>query len=68
MWNWGCHGMQHCGQVITVNPTSKEAASRLGWEIAPTVEAAIAMGRSKQGANASVSVIHSPPIAMWHVK
>ncbi|MCY3019068.1 MAG: lactate racemase domain-containing protein [Planctomycetota bacterium] len=68
MWNWGAHGMQHCGQVIIVNPTSKQAAARLGWEIAPTVEAAIEMGRSKQGQSASISVTHCPPIGMWDVK
>lgn len=68
MWNWGAHGMQHCGQVIIVNPTSKAAAARLGWEIAPTVEAAIEMGRGKQGRTASISVVHSPPISMWEVK
>ncbi|HYG76045.1 MAG TPA: lactate racemase domain-containing protein [Planctomycetota bacterium] len=68
MWNWGCHGMQHVGQIISVNPTSRDAARQLGWEIAPTVEEAIAMGRSKHGPSASVSVVHSPPIAMWDVK
>lgn len=68
MWNWGCHGMDHCGQVISVNPTSPEAAARLGWQTAPTVEEAIAMGRSKHGPSATVSVVHSPPIAMWEVR
>jgi hypothetical protein len=68
MWNWGCHGMDHCGQVIIVNPQSREAAERLGWQIAPTVEEAIEMGKTKHGPGASVSVIHSPPIAMWDVK
>lgn len=68
MWNWGCHGMQHCGQVIAVNPVGKDAAARLGWETAPTVEAAIAMGKSKHGTSATVSVVHSPPIGMWEVK
>ncbi len=68
MWNWGCHGMDHCGQVISVNPTSTEAAARLGWLIAPTVEEAIRMGKTKHGPSATVSVIHSPPIAMWDVQ
>lgn len=68
MWNWGVHGTDHVGQVIAVNPTSPEAAAQLGWQTAPTVEAAIAMGREKQGANATVSVLHSPPIGMWDVK
>jgi hypothetical protein len=68
MWNWGSHGMEHCGQVIIVNPQSKDAAARLGWETAPTVEAAIEMARTKQGQSASISVAHCPPIAMWDVK
>ncbi|MGD0094139.1 MAG: lactate racemase domain-containing protein, partial [Planctomycetota bacterium] len=67
MWNWGAHGTQHCGQVITVNPTSPEAAARLGWQTAPTVEAALEMARSRLGQSATISVAHCPPIAMWHV-
>jgi hypothetical protein len=67
MWNWGCHGMAHCGQVIIVNPRSQVAADRLGWTTARTLDDAIAMGRDKQGAGASLSVIHSPPISMWEV-
>jgi len=65
---WGVHATDHVGQIITVNPQSPEAAAQLGWQTAPTVEAAIAMGRDRLGANASVSVLHSPPIAMWEVK
>jgi hypothetical protein len=67
MWNWGCHGRAHCGQVIIVNPRSRSAAGRLGWETAATVEEAIARGRATQGPSASVSVIHCPPISMWEV-
>jgi hypothetical protein len=68
MWNWGAHGMQHCGQVIIVNPRGPDAAQRLGWEIAPSIDEAIGMARSRQGESASISVIHSPPIAMWEVE
>ena len=68
MWNWGSHGLSHCGQVITVNPNSQEAARRLGWQTAPTLTDAIEMARDQQGRSASISVIHSPPIAMWEVK
>ena len=68
MWNWGSHGMEHCGQVIAVNPQSSEAASQLGWQTAPTVEEAIQMGRSKHGLSATVTIVHTPPIAMWDVK
>jgi len=68
MWNWGAYGRHYCGQVIIVNPRSREAAARLGWETAPTIDEAIAMARSKQGQSASLTVLHSPPIAMWEVE
>jgi len=67
MWNWGAHGMAHTGQVIIVNPRSPEAAARLGWQTAATLDEAIARAQDKQGRAASISVIHSPPIAMWEV-
>ena len=67
MWNWGCHASEHLGQVIAVNPAGPEAARQLGWETAPTVEEAIAMGRSKHGPHATVSVLHAPPIGLWDV-
>ena len=68
MWNWGSHGMAHAGQVIIVNPRGKEAAQRIGWEIASNLDEAIEMAKTKQGRSASISVVHSPPIAMWYVK
>jgi len=68
MWNWGAHGRAHCGQVITVNPRSPSAAQRLGWEAAPNLTQAIEMAKTKQGSNASISLCHSPPIAMWEVE
>lgn len=67
MWNWGAHGMKHCGQVIIVDPVSQEAAQRLGWQTAPSLDTAIEMGRDKQGQSAAISVTHCPPIAMWEV-
>jgi lactate racemase len=68
MWNWGAHGMTYCGQVIAVDPASPEAARQLGWETAPTLEEAIQMARSRLGPSASISVSHTPPIAMWDVQ
>lgn len=67
MWNWGCHGYDHSGQVIAVNPVAQEVPQRLGWEVAPSVERAVEMAKAKQGANASVTVLHTPPISMWKV-
>ena len=37
-------------------------------ETAPTLMDAIAKARDRLGRNASVSVCHSPPIAMWEVE
>ena len=68
MWNWGSYGMSYVGQIITVNPKSREAAERLGWQAAPNLNEAIEMAKTKQGRSATISVIHSPPIAMWNVK
>jgi hypothetical protein len=67
MSNWGAHGRDWAGQVIAVNPYSQEVPRRLGWDTAPTLMDAIAMARDRLGQNASVSVCHSPPIAMWEV-
>jgi hypothetical protein len=67
MTNWGSHGWDWTGQVIAVAPHSSEVPRRLGWETAPNLMDAIAMARDRLGQSATVSVCHSPPIAMWEV-
>lgn len=67
MSNWGAHGREWVGQVIAVNPSSAEVPRRLGWETARTLDDAIAMARDRLGRDASISVCHAPPIAMWEV-
>jgi len=67
MSNWGAHGRDWAGQVIAVNPMSREVPGRLGWDTAPTLMDAIAMARDRLGPAATVSICHSPPIAMWEV-
>jgi hypothetical protein len=67
MSNWGAHGRDWAGQVIAVNPMSQEVPRRLGWDTAPSLIDAIAMARDRLGPAASVSICHSPPIAMWEV-
>lgn len=67
MTNWGAHGRDWVGEVIAVNPVSMEVPRRLGWETARTLMDAIDKARDRLGRNASVSICHSPPIAMWEV-
>ena len=67
MWYWGAHGAAHVGQVISVNPTSEFAARRLGYEIAPSFEAAIGMAKDFAGRDASICYHHCPAISLCDV-
>lgn len=62
MWYWGAHGAAHISKVIAVNPTSKLAARRLEYEIAPTLSAAISKAKEIKGDQASLCYFHCPPI------
>jgi len=64
MWYWGAHGAAHVGKVITVNPVSTLAANRLGYDIAPTFDAAIHRARDIAGRDASIMYFHCPPVMM----
>jgi hypothetical protein len=67
MWYWGCHGMDHLGRVIAVNPVSERAAKRIGFDVAPSLEAAIARARELVGRDAQITYFHCPPIIMCDV-
>jgi len=67
MWYWGAHGMAHLGKVIVVNPTSRTAAERLGFEIAPTLETAIGVATDFVGRRPIMYYFHCPPIIMCSV-
>ncbi|MCH7873125.1 MAG: transcriptional regulator, partial [Planctomycetes bacterium] len=64
MWYWGCHGMAHMGKVIIVNPESKRAAQRIGFEPAPTLDSAIDMAKEFVGRDAQITYYHCPPVMM----
>ena len=64
MWYWGAHGMAHMGKVIVIAPKSEMAARRIGFDIAPTMDAAIGMAKDFLGGNPSVCYFHCPPIIM----
>ena len=70
MWYWGCHGMDHLGRVISVNPSSEKAASRIGFATAPSLPGAI--GQAKEflgmpGDQAQITYFHCPPVFMCRV-
>jgi hypothetical protein len=67
MWYWGAHGMAHMGKVIVINPKSAEAAARLGFDTAPSMEAAIAAARDFLGGAPTLSYLHCPPIIMCNL-
>jgi len=67
MWYWGAHGMAHMGKVIVVNPTSRTAAQRLGFEPAPSMQAAIGMATDFVSRNPIMYYFHCPPIIMCSV-
>ncbi len=64
MWYWGAHGIAHLGKVIVVNPKSHEAARRIGFDMAPSMNAAIGMAKDYVGRDASICYFHCPPMIM----
>lgn len=67
MWYWGCHGMDHMGRVIAVNPECPQVAERIGFDTAPTLERAIDQAREIVGRNPKISYFHCPPVVMCDV-
>jgi hypothetical protein len=67
LWYWGAHGRSHLGKVIAVNPTSKLAARRLGYEIADNLTSAIETAKDVAGRDARICYFHCPPIIMCDV-
>jgi hypothetical protein len=59
--------MAHMGKVIVVNPTSRTAAERLGFEPAPSMQAAIGMATDFVGRNPTMYYFHCPPVIMCSV-
>ncbi len=68
MWYWGAHGMSHAGKMIAVNPKSELAARRVGFDVAPSMDAAIAIAKDIAGRDSRVAYIHCPPIIMCNVR
>jgi len=67
MWYWGCHGMDHLGRVIAVNPVSRRACDRIGFDTAPTLNRAIDQAREIVGSDPQITYFHCPPVLMCEV-
>ncbi|MFQ5422430.1 MAG: lactate racemase domain-containing protein [Phycisphaerae bacterium] len=67
MWYWGCHGMDHMERVIVVNPVSRRAAERIGFDIAPSLNRAIDQATELVGPNPQITYFHCPPVVMCDV-
>ena len=70
MWYWACHGMDHVGRIISVAPKSAEAARRIGFATAPSLNAALEQAKeflNLPGDQAQITYFHCPPIIMCDV-
>lgn len=66
MWYWGIYGMAWCGKVIAV-PGDAMVAGRLGFDVAPTIQAALDKAKDAVGPNPSVTCFHYPPVFLCDV-
>ncbi|RMF84430.1 MAG: DUF2088 domain-containing protein, partial [Nitrospinota bacterium] len=68
MWYWGAYALRYLRRVIFVHPRSPEAAHRMGFETASTLEEAIALAQEVTGSRAALTYFHYPPIFMCDVE
>jgi hypothetical protein len=68
MWYWGENGRQHAGRVIVAGPENTHVPKILGYETAPSLSEAIDLARGYMGRNASISLVHTPPILITDVQ
>jgi hypothetical protein len=67
MWYWGTYGMRHVAKTIFVNPVSREAVRRMGFECASSLSEAIEMATSAVGPSPQITWHRVPPISMVEV-
>ena len=66
MWYWGCHALEHLGQVIIVGGEPR-AVRRLGFTPASTLHDALEMAEDVVGRHATITHLHNPPLVMADV-
>lgn len=70
MWYWGAHGLNHLGKTIVLKPRnarSVEAAERMGYDTAQTMEEAIEKASSVVGGDPKITNFHWPPLFVCDV-
>src|SRR5262245_3670619 len=54
--------LQHVGQVIVAAPRDTHVPRHLGFEVAASVEEAVARARNRHGAGAQIACVEQPPL------
>ena len=67
MWYWACYGQSYLGRIIVVGAKDRSVTDRLGYETAPSLEAALEMAKDTVGASPEVTAFHLPPIFLCDV-
>jgi len=67
MWYWGTYGQRHVAKAIFVNPASPAAVRRMGFDVAPSLAAAIEMAKGVTGPSSQITWHRVPPISMVEV-
>lgn len=67
MWYWGIYAAEWASKIIFVKG-NHEAASRLGFNTAPSLQAAIEKAKDSVGQNPSISYFHWPPLFICDVE
>jgi lactate racemase len=68
MWYWGENGRQNVGKVIAAGTENNHVPAILGWDRTDTLSEAIDEARGFMGRNATISLVHVPPILQTDVK
>ncbi len=67
MWYWACYGQSYLGRIIVVGAKDQSVADMLGYETAPSLDAALQMAQDTVGAIPKVTALHLPPIFICDV-
>jgi hypothetical protein len=57
--------LRHVGRVIVAAPVDPHVPRHLGFDVAATVEEAIARAESIHGRDASIACVEQPPLVRW---
>ena len=68
MWYWACYGQSYLGRIIVVGASDQSVADTLGYETAPSIDAALQMAQDTVGPSPQVTAFHLPPIFLCDVE